>query len=103
MGCFGCHGPGGRGGLSNPRSFKGYIPPWDGKDFREVVANDDELRSWILDGKIKRFESNPLAKYFTDHQIIRMPAYRKVLKDGELESLLAYLKWLREEASHPRP
>ena len=95
MGCFGCHGPGGRGGLSNPRSFKGYIPPWDGKDFDEVVKNDDELRKWILDGKIARFEKDPLARHFTRRQIIQMPAYRGRLSGEELDALIAYIHGLR--------
>ena len=94
-GCFGCHGPGGRGGPPNPRSFKGYVPPWDGKDFREVVANDDELRAWILDGKIDRFERDPIARHFTSRQIIQMPAYRGRLSAEELEALIAYVHWLR--------
>jgi mono/diheme cytochrome c family protein len=58
LGCFGCHGPGGQVGSKNPRSFKGYIPPWQGKDFEELVKNTDELRKWILDGKIDRIQSN---------------------------------------------
>ncbi|MBI4719879.1 MAG: hypothetical protein HY770_01330, partial [Chitinivibrionia bacterium] len=53
-GCFGCHGPGGRISSKNPRSFKGYIPPWHGGDFGDLVRNEDELRHWILDGKIDR-------------------------------------------------
>ncbi|MFN3135654.1 MAG: c-type cytochrome, partial [Candidatus Kryptonium sp.] len=34
-GCFGCHGPYGMGGMPNKSSFKGYIPGWDGKDFKD--------------------------------------------------------------------
>ena len=97
LGCFACHGPGGRGGTSNPGSFAGYIPPWDGEHFKEVVKNEDELRQWILEGKIDRFEANPLARYFTHGQIIQMPAYRNILKDGELEAIIVYIRWLRDE------
>ena len=97
LGCFGCHGPGGQVGSKNPGSFKGYIPPWQGKDYAELVKNDDELRDWILEGKIERFESNPMARYFTRRQIIRMPAYREVLRDGELEALASYIEWLNRK------
>jgi mono/diheme cytochrome c family protein len=97
LGCFGCHGPGGQVGSRNPGSFKGYIPPWQGRDYAELVRNDHELRDWILDGRIERFKSNPLARYFTRRQIIQMPAYREVLRDGELESLVSYIKWLNGE------
>jgi mono/diheme cytochrome c family protein len=94
LGCFGCHGPGGRVGSRNPRSFKGYIPPWHGRDFADLVKNEEELRQWILDGKIERLESNPLARYFMRRQLIQMPAYRGILDDGELEDLVAYIQWL---------
>lgn len=94
LGCFGCHGPGGQVGSKNPGSFKGYIPPWQGKDYAELVKNDDELRDWILDGGIERFESNPMARYFTRRQIIQMPVYRDVLRDGELEAMVSYIEWL---------
>jgi len=91
LGCFGCHGPGGLLGASNPRAFKGYIPPWRGGDFAELVKDDDELRAWILDGRIERFEKNPLARHFTRRQLVGMPAYRDVLAEGELDALVAYI------------
>jgi mono/diheme cytochrome c family protein len=97
LGCYGCHGPGGRVGAKNPASFKGYIPPWRGRDFKELVKNDEELRQWILEGKIDRFESNPLARLFTKRQLIQMPAYRDIMSDDELESLVAYVHWLNDD------
>jgi mono/diheme cytochrome c family protein len=96
-GCFGCHGPGGRVGSRNRQSLKGYIPPWRGQDFKELVGSDEELREWILDGKVDRFESNLLARFFTERQVIQMPAYRDVLSDEELESLVAYIHWLQNQ------
>ncbi|MEE8586633.1 MAG: hypothetical protein V3T83_17465 [Acidobacteriota bacterium] len=95
LGCFGCHRVGGRVGTPNPGSFKGYIPPWRGEDFEDLVRSDAELRAWILDGRIERLESNPLARFFTGRQIIQMPAYRELLSGQELESLLAYIRWVR--------
>jgi mono/diheme cytochrome c family protein len=97
LGCFGCHGPGGRVGSRNPRSFKGYIPPWRGRDFAELVKSDEELRQWILDGTIDRLESNPFARHFTGRQVIQMPAYRDVLVDGEVDALVAYIHWLQNQ------
>jgi mono/diheme cytochrome c family protein len=97
LGCFGCHGPGGLGGVSNPASFKGYVPPWDGEDFAELVHNEDELRQWILEGKINRLEANPLATYFTHNQVIQMPPYRAILQEDELAKIIAYIQWLRSE------
>jgi mono/diheme cytochrome c family protein len=96
MGCFGCHGPGGLVGASNPRSFKGYIPPWRGGDYAELVKNGDELRSWIRDGEIERLAGNPIARWFTDRQVIQMPAYGDTLTDEELEALVNYIEWLNQ-------
>jgi mono/diheme cytochrome c family protein len=94
LGCFGCHGPGGMIGMPNPMSFKGYIPPWRGTDFRELVRDEAELRSWILDGGIARFESNPVARFFTRRQVIKMPAYRDVVTEEELDDIVAYIEEL---------
>jgi mono/diheme cytochrome c family protein len=95
LGCFGCHGPGGRGAVRNPGSLKGYIPPWDGPDFAELVANDSELREWIVSGRPRRLEANPLARFFLNRQAIRMPAFRGHVTDEELQELQAYIGWLR--------
>lgn len=95
LGCFGCHGPGGRGAGRNPGSLKGYIPPWDGRDFAELVADEGELREWILDGRPQRLESNPLARFFLNRQVIRMPAFRGQITEEDLRALEAYIGWLR--------
>ena len=99
LGCFGCHGPGGRGAGGNPGSLKGYIPPWDGPDFAELVANDGELREWILGGRPQRLQANALARFFLDRQAIRMPAFRGRLTEGDLRALETYIRWLRRDLS----
>ena len=93
---LGCFGPGGRGAGRNPGSLKGYIPPWDGNDFAELVADDGELREWILGGRPQRLQANALARFFLDRQAIRMPAFRGQLTEEELRALEAYIGWLRE-------
>lgn len=98
LGCFGCHGPEGRLGSRNPRSLKGIVPPWSGKDFGELVHDETELRSWILDGKIARFERDPLARFFTRRQRIAMPAYRGRLAPGDLDAIVAYVAWVGRTA-----
>ncbi len=96
FGCFNCHGPMGRGSFPNARSFKGYIPSWDGADFPELVANDQELRNWILDGSTKRIADNPAGRWFLTHQVIHMPAYRGKITDEEVDVLIEYMHWLRQ-------
>ncbi|GIW40631.1 MAG: hypothetical protein KatS3mg076_1208 [Candidatus Binatia bacterium] len=103
LGCLGCHGPMGRGGRKNPGSWKGYIPGFFGDDFRELVRDDAELEEWILDGKIGRLERHPVGKFFLERQVIRMPAFRKFLAEGELEELVAYVRWLERGEWANRP
>jgi mono/diheme cytochrome c family protein len=95
LGCFRCHGPGGRGAGRNPGSLMGYIPPWDGPDFAELVANETELSEWVLHGRPQRLQTNPLARFFLDRQAVRMPAFRGRITDEELRAIEAYIRWLR--------
>ena len=98
LGCFGCHGPSGIGGVPNPGSLKGHIPPWDGHEFDELVHSESELREWILDGPIKRLRDNPLAMHFLEAQKTAMPAYRQYISGDELDRMVAYIQWMREQA-----
>ena len=98
LGCFGCHGPQGRGSMPNVRAFKGYIPSWDGSDFLELAKNDEEIREWILDGTTRRFAESSLARFFLSRQPIKMPAYRDQVSKAELDRLVDYIHWLRQ---HP--
>jgi mono/diheme cytochrome c family protein len=95
LACFGCHGSQGRGSMPNPRSFKGYIPSWDGDDFGEVAANETEIREWIVEGSPRRLREHPVARYFMRRQAIQMPAYHGRLTDAELDAIVAYIRWLR--------
>jgi len=99
FGCFGCHGPEGRGLVMNPGSFKGYIPPWDGPDFGDLVRDDGELRQWVRNGASDRFLANPIARRILEKQAISMPAYHERVSDGELSAIAAYIAWVRH---HPR-
>ncbi len=99
FGCFGCHGPEGRGLVANPGSLKGYVPPWTGDDYPDLVRGGDELREWVRDGITARFRANPAAKKILETQAIRMPAYGERISDQELDALAAYIAWAR---AHPR-
>ncbi|EDY85273.1 hypothetical protein VDG1235_4908 [Verrucomicrobiia bacterium DG1235] len=95
LGCFGCHGPSGMGGMENPRSFTGIIPSWDGEHFEELVKSDHELREWIIDGEVRRLMEHPIGRFFINRQIIQMPAYKEHLSEEELQKVMIYIKWLR--------
>lgn len=95
LGCFGCHGPQGRGTPPNPRSLKGYIPSWDGPDFAELARGEGEVKEWILDGRPRRLQEQRLARYFMDRQVIQMPAYRGRISPQDLDRIVDYIQWLR--------
>ena len=94
-GCFGCHGPGGLGGLANPGSFKGVVASWDGKDFARLVRDKAEFREWVLEGRSARIARNPLARFFLNRALLRMPAYKGKLSDTDLGRIEAYVQWRR--------
>jgi mono/diheme cytochrome c family protein len=96
LGCTGCHGAGGRLARPNPGSFKGCVPSWDGRDFPDLVRNRDEFGEWVEDGVSKRFARNPLASTFLRRAALKMPAYRRHLQPGDVDTLWAYVSWLRQ-------
>src|SRR5688572_29991531 len=51
-GCFACHGPNGLGGVPNPESVEGTIPPLVAEGaFTFYVRSEEELREWIVYGR----------------------------------------------------
>ena len=95
LGCFGCHGPEGRGLVENPGSFKGYVPSWDGPDYPDLVRGPDEFRQWVRNGVCDRLKDNPAARAFLERQAIRMPAFGDRASDSDLDALAAYVAWVR--------
>jgi mono/diheme cytochrome c family protein len=100
LGCVGCHGPGGRLARTNPGSWKGYIPSWDGADFPELVRDSTEFREWVERGVSRRFKSNPAASFFLHRATVHMPAFQKHLEPGDVSALWAYISWRRAQPSH---
>jgi mono/diheme cytochrome c family protein len=93
--CLNCHGPFGAGGVSNPGSFKGYIPGFWGEDYDELVRDDEELRQWLAEGSIPRITEHPIGGWFFRRQAAKMPGYGKFLKPEELAAIEAWIKWIR--------
>ena len=47
MGCFGCHGPDGQGGVPNPGSSSGEIPPFaHAGALTSYIRGDAEMKEW---------------------------------------------------------
>ena len=98
LGCEGCHGLGGRFARPNPGSMKGYVPPWDGDDFPELVRDRAEFGEWVERGVSRRFEGNPAARFFLRRAALHMPAFRTHLTPGDADTLWQYVQWLRHDA-----
>ncbi len=81
--------------MTNPGSYKGYVPGWLGHDFEDLVRDDGELRDWIREGVIPRFSTDRPAQFFLARQRLQMPPYREVLSTQETEAIAAYIDWLR--------
>ena len=83
FGCINCHGPNGLGGVPNPLSPDGTIPPLTGQDFRNEfpgTAIVDMIRSGSVIGKAP---------------IVSMPHWGGILSDRQIAELVAYLKTLK--------
>ena len=101
LGCTGCHGPGGRLARPNPRSWKGYVPSWDGADFPELARDSAEFREWAQQGRCRRFDRNLAARFFLRREDLKMPAFERFLEPGDPAALWAYVRWLRSPAARP--
>lgn len=99
LGCDGCHGPGGRLARPNPGSLRGFIPPWDGPDFPELVHGRPEFEEWVKHGISRRFETNAIAAWFLRRAPVHMPKFEDHLQPGDLDALWAYVGWLRSTAA----
>src|SRR5438552_3529407 len=103
-GCLSCHGPHGTkglpdpssgGGVPNPGSLKGYVPGWLGPDFLDLVRSDEELKQWIVEGRIDRLLASRLARHFLSGQRLQMPSYRSALSPDDTAAIVAYIHDLR--------
>jgi mono/diheme cytochrome c family protein len=96
--CESCHAPLGAGGVSNPGSFKSYIPGFWGEDYDELVRSDAELHQWIADGAIPRITEHAIGGWFFRRQAVKMPAYGKFLPPEDVAALETWVKWVRAGA-----
>ena len=96
LGCFSCHGPEGLGGFDNPGSLNKVVPALAGGEMMMWADNEDELREWILYGRVLEdevdFERTGLSAGQGSDRAVVMPAYEPLLADRDLDHLVAYLQ-----------
>ncbi|MEO8604978.1 MAG: c-type cytochrome [bacterium] len=92
LGCFTCHGPGGRGGVHNPGSEAGEVPSFHEGTIMMYAHDDQDLRDYILDGAPAKKLARPAYVQAQEAQALRMPAFRSVVSAKQVELLVAYLR-----------
>jgi mono/diheme cytochrome c family protein len=92
LGCFNCHGPGGRGGVPNPGSKGGEVPSFHEGTIMMYAHSDQELREYILDGAPQAKLARPEYRAEIEGQALRMPAYRPEVSARQADDLVAYLR-----------
>lgn len=94
-GCLSCHGVEGSGGLRNPGSLGGFTPGFVGRNFADMVADEEEFREWVLDGTSSRLAENPVVRWFWRRQKLQMPAYRDSLDADQVGEIWQWVQALR--------
>lgn len=101
LGCFTCHGPGGRAGAPNPGSLLEAVPSFHEGTPMMFVGSDAELREYILDGAPATKRSRSSYREQMDAQAIRMPAFRDWLSERDADALVAFVRAASELATVP--
>lgn len=91
-GCFSCHGPDGVGRVKNPGAPDGEVPGFTEGTPMMWVADDAEIREYILDGWPKRKAEDLKYQDKIKDQLLFMPAYRGRLSEREVDDLVAYIR-----------
>lgn len=92
LGCFGCHGPDGIGGVANPGSKEGEVPAFTEQTQMMYVKGPQDLREYVLDGAPRRRLDDPDYVAQMQAAALQMPAYRGFVTDAQLEDLVVYLR-----------
>jgi mono/diheme cytochrome c family protein len=90
VGCFGCHGAEGKGGIFNPNRTDVVVPGW-GSELMMFAHDTGQIREWIRDGISKARSQSLEWQDERDRGVMDMPAFGKkltVTEIGELVSLV---------------
>ena len=88
-GCFGCHGPEGMLGTSNPGSTRKTVPSY--KALMMYAKNEGDVREWIRDGVTAARAKSETWRANRDSSALRMPAFGKRLSARQIDNLVAFV------------
>jgi mono/diheme cytochrome c family protein len=98
LGCFSCHGAGGRGGVVNQKSKSALVPGFAGEQGLAHSKSRADLKSFILEGAPAWRKQDPAYAEDVKWAALRMPAYADVVTEQQVDDLVAYV-WLASQ--HP--
>ena len=78
-------------GLPDAGPGIGGVPAFSPDDVRAYAHDQEELREWILDGMPRRLREEE-APSDDPGLLLRMPAWRGILSEREVDDLVAYVK-----------
>jgi mono/diheme cytochrome c family protein len=88
-GCFGCHGPEGIEGASNPGRAEKTVPSF--KALMMYAQDEREVREWIRDGVTAKRSKSETWRLSREASALRMPAFGKRLTSREIDDLVAFV------------
>jgi mono/diheme cytochrome c family protein len=91
MGCFGCHGADGRGGIFNPDRTNVTVPGW-GSELMMFARDTGQIREWIRDGVSAARSQSVEWQDERDRGVMDMPAFGKKLTVSEISDLVVLIR-----------
>jgi mono/diheme cytochrome c family protein len=92
LGCFACHGLAGGGGVRNPGSMRGRVPPWYSDRPGSHVLDEELVRSVLRDGARPARAPVPGGP----SPLLSMPSFEGRIDSTEQSLIIAYVLWLNE-------
>src|SRR5882762_4236483 len=89
-GCYGCHGPEGLRGTSNPGRTDQTVPTWEG-DLMMFGHSPGDIREWIRDGVTQKRAQSETWRRERDRGTLKMPAFKDRLSTSQINDLVAFV------------
>src|SRR6476660_9865626 len=79
-GCFGCHGPGGLRGASNPERTDKTVPNF-ADDVMMYAKSPDEIHEWIHNGVTHKKAASVTWRADRERGVLKMPAFKRRMSE----------------------
>lgn len=89
-GCFGCHGPGGLRGASNPGRTDKTVPNFE-DDVMMFAKTPDEIHEWIHNGVTHKKAESVTWRTERDRGVLKMPAFKGRMRERDMDDLVSYV------------